>query len=317
MGSELVGLRARTSSSRVDHSRRRSHALALAAFALGVLGCRSTDRAVDEASLGAPSDEPVQAATEPVGTDRRSAQDRILSRLSAHEPLYFAVGFHERTNAKFQYSFAYQFFNPDAALVRKATWLEGVHFGFSQTSVWDLESDSAPFLDSTYRPALFWRDKQVDRWSSEGLAIGMEAGFEHESNGKDGDESRSVNIVYAKPSWDWSFAGTTHFVVEPKVWAYLSVGDENHDIDEYRGHFNLRLEAYDDHGFGASSDMRLGQDSDHGYLQVDLTYPMRRILFGDFEGFLFVQYFNGWGESIIAFDQKTPAQVRVGFALIR
>lgn len=265
---------------------------------------------------------PSESELEPVATGQRSsdgpsAQERILSRLSAHEPLYFAVGFNERTNAKFQYSFAYSFLNPGGELVKETPWLEGIHFGFSQTTIWDLETESAPFLDSTYRPALFWRDLQIERWSREGLSVGMETGLEHESNGQGGVDSRSVNIAYAKPSWNWMLSSGIHIAVEPKVWAYLGEGNENSDIEDFRGNFNLRLRAYHDEGFGISSDMRLGRDTDYGYLQIDFTYPLRKLLSEDFEGFLFLQYFNGWGESIIVYDQKTPSQVRIGFALIR
>ncbi len=268
--------------------------------------------------INSPSEsKPEQAVTQQRSSDGVSAQDRILSRLSAHEPLYFAVGFNERTNAKFQYSFAYSFLNPEGELVTGTPWLEGIHFGFSQTTIWDLQSESAPFLDSTYRPALFWRDQKIERWSREGLSIGMETGIEHESNGKGGVDSRSVNIAYAKPSWNWRLPSDLRIAVEPKIWAYLGESSGNSDIEDFRGNFNLRLRAYRDDGFGISSDIRIGRDSDHGYLQVDWTYPLRKLLSDDFEGFLFVQYFNGWGESIIVYDQKTPSQVRIGFALIR
>ncbi len=297
------------------------------ASAICMFGCASTGgTAVHRGSWsgaqeGTP-DDPVLSSQdlEPgprTADDGPTAQERILARLSAHEPLYFAVGFQGRDNARFQYSFAYKFLNPEGDLVQRHPWIEGFHFGFSQTSFWDLESSSAPFLDSSYRPGLFWRDQRIEDWSSDSLNTGIELGFEHESNGKDGLESRSVNIAYVKPRLDWAIGDSTHIVVEPKVWAYLDKGDKNPDIAEFRGQFNLRLNAYDEDGLGISSDMRLGKNSDRGYLQVDMTYPMQKLFSGDFEGFLLVQYVNGWGESILGYDRKGPSQIRIGFSLIR
>ena len=148
----------------------------------------------------------------------QASQEIFLSRFASHEPIYFAVGFNEITNAKFQFSFKYRVVDPEGALtdVAPAFW-SGVHFGYTQTSFWDLESASAPFFDTNFRPSLFWFRDRIDRYSGEDLKVSFESGFEHESNGKGGLESRSLNIFYVRPKWNWSIGDDDHIEVAPKV----------------------------------------------------------------------------------------------------
>lgn len=76
--------------------------------------------------------------------------------------------------------------NEDGDLAREFAPLRHLYFGYTQTALWDLESDSAPFRDSSYRPSLFYRNDQI--WTSPGrdVRFGLAGGLEHESNGRDG-----------------------------------------------------------------------------------------------------------------------------------
>jgi outer membrane phospholipase A len=60
---------------------------------------------------------------------------------------------------------------------------------------------------------------------------------------------------------------------------------------------------------------QMGGGADHGSVQLDLTYPTMRF-FGSFSLYLDVQYFNGYGESLLGYNQRTD-ELRVGFALFR
>ena len=252
-----------------------------------------------------PSQDPEQDKAD---TDR--AQRRTVDRISQYEPTFFAIGANERINAKFQFSLRYQLYEGGTE------WLEGFHVAYTQTSIWDLESASKPFFDSSYRPALFWRRDVIDALSSDDLELGIEAGFEHESNGKAGDESRSINIAYARPSVRARVDDDVWLVCEPKVWGYLEKS-ENRDIAEFRGYGEFRVGGYCEDGLGAFVNFRVGDDLDRGSLDVQVSYPLAQLLSGDVSGFLFLQYFNGWGETILNYDQKSPAQIRLGVALVR
>ena len=250
--------------------------------------------------------------------DLQATQEAFLSRFAAHEPIYFSVGFNEVTNAKFQFSFKYRIADPEGLLIDAApSFWSGIHFGYTQTSFWDLESASAPFFDTNFRPSLFWFRDRIAKYSSESLKFGFEAGVEHESNGQGGATSRSLNIIYIRPKWNWSLGNDDHFEIAPKVWTYVGDLDDNTGIEDFRGYFQLRTRAYDEDGLQLSSELRIGADTDHGYHQLDLSYPLNKIFYGELGAYLHLQYFNGWGESLRTFNLKTPSQFRIGVMLVR
>ena len=59
----------------------------------------------------------------------------------------------------------------------------------------------------------------------------------------------------------------------------------------------------------------MGKNAKRGNVQLDLTYPTMRF-FGSFSLYLDVQYFNGYGESLLGYNQRTD-ELRVGFELFR
>src|SRR5690606_20844472 len=173
--------------------------------------------------------------------------------LQTHEPMYFLVGRREgMTSARFQLSFKYRFFDERNPLRRIAP-VDKLYFGYTQTSIWDLSEDSSPFRDTVYRPSLFYFDPDV--WSSTdgSHTIGLSAGLEHASNGRGGDDSRSINIAFVEPSWRKFLSDSKWYVsVSPKLWAYLDKED-NPDIADYYGYgaLSLKLGRVDGWLFGA------------------------------------------------------------------
>ena len=87
-------------------------------------------------------------------------------------------------------------------------------------------------------------------------------------------------------------------------------GDDNPDIDDYMGYFEL-YSAYqwDEHNFGIMLRNNLRSDN-KGAFQFDWTFPL------DDEGKLrgYVQYFNGYGESLIDYNRRVN-RLGVGFVL--
>lgn len=220
----------------------------------------------------------------------------VIGQISAFEPVYFAFGWRGQDNAKFQVSFKYQF-------------SRGFFLGYTQTSVWDLGSDSLPFRDSSYRPSVFYvlrRDRQT-AW---------QAGYEHESNGKAGADSRSIDMLFIRPMMDLGSSGRYRLILAPKAWAYLDKS-ENPDIQEYRGYADLFVLYEMQEGFGIfdglqlSANARRGADKHYGSIQLDLSYPVGKVVYG------YVQYFSGWGETILDYNRRLPFQVRVGVMLVR
>ena len=231
--------------------------------------------------------------------------------LSENDPMYFVVGAHDGWNARFQLSFKYRLFDQGSGFGQDQPWLAGLYFAYTQNSIWDLEADSRPFRDTSYRPSLFWRWERADEktWID-----GVRAGFEHESNGKEGDESRSINILFVRPEWRWKLREDASFEFTPKIYGYLDKAD-NPDIQKYRGYVDWRF-RYDAGGeWIVTPVLRVGT-SGKGSVQVDASRRVRDLKVGPISGYLQLQYFNGYGEDILDYNVRRPWQFRIGFAIV-
>jgi outer membrane phospholipase A len=230
--------------------------------------------------------------------------------LSENESIYFIVGSHGDTTARFQLSFKYRMFDRELGWGRDQPWLTGFYFAYTQTSVWNLSEDSMPFVDTSYRPSFFWQWRRTDdkTWID-----GLRLGFEHESNGKEGTDSRSVNTLFLRPEWHFQFADGKILEFTPKLYAYLDK-EANPDIEDYRGYVDWRA-RYGDRGriFGAMA--RFG-NSGKGSLTLDWFERTRVLGMGPVSGYVYVQYFTGYGESLLTYNQQSRAQLRIGFAIV-
>lgn len=234
--------------------------------------------------------------------------------LSGHEPMYFLIGRRHTTSARFQFSFKYRIFDTESAIVRWLPPLSGLHFAYSQTSLWDLTGESKPFRDNSYRPALLYH------WQG-GPAVGdhrawrVEAGLEHESNGRDGERSRSINIAYLKPERRFALSPRRYLSVGAKLYHYLD-REENADIVDTRGRADWLLRLGQEDGWQWSMTLRRGE-AGVGSVQNEWSYPLRRPFFADTGGYVFIQHFNGFGETLLDYRTRNEGQVRFGFAIVR
>lgn len=235
--------------------------------------------------------------------------------VSGYDPLYFIAGT-ESPNAKFQVSFKYQLVSNDGALGKWAPPLKGFHFAYSQTSLWDWNGESAPFFDSSYRPEMLFAWERVAGGSSNWFRLDLQGGAQHESNGKGGDDSRSLNITYLKPTLTLGRPGTLQLTLAPRAWLYVGDLEDNPDLKDYRGYVDLRTVVGWSKGVQLSALGRLGDDWNHGSLQLDLTYPMMKLLSGSFSVYLHAQYFIGYGESLLLYNEYGTS-FRVGFSFYR
>lgn len=262
------------------------------------------------------ADEQDSVASSPSET-QSNAFNRFVANLSPDEPLYIVFGWRDGTNAKLQLSFKYRFLNPEGRLTKGVPFFSRVYFGYTQTSLWDLGEPSAPFFDTSYQPSLFYRHDRLKVWSKGRSRLWGQIGFEHESNGKAGGDSRSVNTVYVRPVLEIDRAiGSAHLSVEPRLWAYVGDLSENPDIAEYRGYGQLKLAVTGRAEWQIAATGRVGT-SGKGSLQIDLTYPMDRIFLRTFDAYIYAQYFSGWSESLLTYDERLPWQLRIGIAVVR
>lgn len=262
-------------------------------------------------------DEPAPTHRQAVAEEASETSDRdtarFLSAFSPYEPNYFIAGSSGSTNAKFQISLKFRLFNPNTL----SPLLEKFYLGYSQTSIWDIGADSAPFYDTSYRPTLFFLDEDVAQWPfRKSSRLGVQAGVEHESNGKDGPESRSMNTVYVRPTLTVPLWEDYFFAFSPKLYTYVEKSD-NPDMPGYRGYGDYQFKFGTVDGLQLSATLRKGTYKDPYSAQFDLSYPLRVATFGNLGGYLLVQYFEGWGESLLDYDRHVRPQFRVGLMITR
>jgi outer membrane phospholipase A len=253
---------------------------------------------------------------EPVEAGKPFDAGRFFEQqISAHEPMYFIAG-DKSPNAKFQLSFKYQFLNETSPHATNYPALKGVKLAYTQTSLWDLSSPSAPFFDTSYKPALLYNwDRVVGGKERDHFRLDLQGGLQHESNGKGGVDSRSMNMIYLRPTLVFGRDDSFQLTLQPRVWGYIGGLSDNRDLDEYRGYFDLRAVVGWRRGLQLAALGRMGHEGNHTSLQLDLTYPTMQ-LFSSFSVYLQAQYFTGYGESLLLYNQRTDV-FRVGFALYR
>lgn len=231
--------------------------------------------------------------------------------LSENDPMYFVLGAREGYSARFQLSFKYRLFDIGSGFGRAQPWLSGFYFGYTQNSLWDLSSQSKAFRDTSYRPAVFWK---WDRTDEKTFVDSLRAGLEHESNGRDGPRSRSINIAFLRPEWHWKLANGHQLQFTPKFYRYLEK-DENPDISHYRGHADWRV-RYDAAGdWVATAVVRRGTMGKGSFL-LDLSRRARDLRFGPVGGYFHIQYFTGYGEDILDYNVRRRSQLRLGVAIV-
>ncbi len=212
--------------------------------------------------------------------------------IAPYEPLFAAAGKAEElssTEAKFQISFKGRLWATD-----DRRW--GVWAAYTQQNQWQLYNGdvSRPFRETNYMPELLVSYRpDVDlgggfRW---GL---VNAGFNHQSNGRSDVLSRSWNRIFAEFGVE-----RDNLMLTGRVWHRLKeneVDDDNPDITDYYGNGEIAaLYRWRGHSFsvGGRGNLRTGK----GAVQAAWTTPP---FLGPLRGYL--QVFSGYGESLIDYN---------------
>lgn len=191
---------------------------------------------------------------------------------------------------------------------------DALYFAMTLQAWWQLYSDdiSSPFRETNYKPEIFYLAPLP--WKLYGGNLGFALHFEHQSNGQFQALSRSWNRLHLTMLYD-----TDHWTAALKVWHRLEesekemslspVGDDNPDIEDYYGNYELKLgyAINDQHKIYtlARKNWRTG----NGAIEINYSFPFTGRLRG------FAQYFSGYGESLIDYNHKQQ-KFGVGITLI-
>ncbi len=232
--------------------------------------------------------------------------------LSTYEPIYFILGTYPA--AEFQFSVKYKVFN----FTNAANPLTHLYFAYTQTSFWDLISSDPSFYDTSYKPSAFFLYRDVfDRGC---FHLGLQPGFEHESNGRGGAGERSLYSAYLQPTAAFDLPDHWQFTLQPRAWSYVDVGQNNQDIADYRGYADvLSALAWTDPHSGEkiqlSAKVRMGDAGNHAGLWFDVRFNLAGVpWFSKFNPAIQVQYFTGYGQTLRQYDESSHG-LRAGLCL--
>lgn len=214
----------------------------------------------------------------------------------------------ERYEAKYQISLKVPL-NPNDLFVPG----DSLYFGMTVQAWWQVYSEaiSRPFRETNYQPEIFYQAPLP--WKPFDGNMGFEIGFEHQSNGQTQQLSRSWNrinlaILYEKEDHFVAFRPWYRIPEEKKEQPQSPVGDDNPDIQDYMGNYTLDMAyAFSDERKVAVM-LRKNWRTGKGAIEINFTRP----IFGRMIGLL--QYFNGYGESLIDYDHKQQ-KIGLGIAL--
>lgn len=147
------------------------------------------------------------------------------------------------------------------------------------------------------------------------VTLGAQAGIRHESNGRAGADSRSLNTVYIQPTATFP-VGAYRLSVGPRVWAYVGDLSDNPDIRRFRGNTGLTAEIGRDDGLRLTTTTRFNAGSGKGSVNGEVSYPLDRLSGLGLNFYLFGQAFTGYGENLLDYDRQ-QTRLRVGFGIVR
>ena len=175
---------------------------------------------------------------------------------------------------------------------------------FSQKTIWNVMEESLPMRDMNFNPGIGLGHLVIRKNKYIGSVFIM---FEHESNGKDSLASRSWNKISANTSIMLS----KRLNAQMKLWIPIIDGENNRDILEYNGigHIGFNYISSNDRvRAGILTTWRTKSFSFN--TQWELSYKLNKKV----NQFLFIQYYNGYGENLLDYNQYKSV-IRVGFVI--
>lgn len=176
---------------------------------------------------------------------------------------------------------------------------------YTQKCMWNVFEKSMPMRDLNFNPGiglakhLFVKNRYVGKLT---LLV------EHESNGRDGADSRSWNKI----SLACNVFIDPNFMIHGKAWIPIVDGQNNKDILDYCGIYQTGFTYTTPNkrfGFALTLVKRRGWN-----LNYNSIWEINYRLFKKENQFLFLQYYNGYGENLLDYN-KFHSRLRVGIVI--
>lgn len=176
---------------------------------------------------------------------------------------------------------------------------------YTQKTLWNVFQESMPMRDHNFNPGIGWTFPFFSKGRYAGKATIL---LEHESNGRDGEASRSWNRI--------SFSGSTlidrWLMVHAKLWIPIIDGMNNKDILRYCGIYQTGTQISTPDRkfiFDILLTKRMGWN-----LSFNTTIGFSWRIWKKSNQYFFVQYYNGYGENLLDYNQFR-SRLRAGIVI--
>jgi len=214
-----------------------------------------------------------------------------IETIQPYQPTYLIAGDKEN-QVKYQISFKYGLWYP---------YNSGLFLSYTQLAKWNLYDKSSPFRETNYNPSVFWEKGNV--WKFDFLRI---IPYEHKSNGRDGEESRSIDRGFLEAQA--SIGEKLNLGIREKVGYFYAVSNKNKDIKRYIGNFETELFAQikSQHGYLGHEKLSFAGEWTNKFYwyKIELSF---RIFTTKIRPHVYVQYYNGYGEFLLNYNKKSNA----------
>ncbi|MDY3931929.1 MAG: phospholipase A [Muribaculaceae bacterium] len=176
---------------------------------------------------------------------------------------------------------------------------------YSQKTFWNVFEESMPMRDLNFNPGIGLSKLLIVKDRLIGKATLM---VEHESNGRDGLASRSWNRI----SLSANIYIDPNIMIHGKAWIPIVDGENNRDLLDYYGLYQTGVVLTTTNrrfGFSVLLTKRKGWNLNYNTV-IELNYR----LFKKDNQFLFVQYYNGYGENLLDYNEY-HSRLRVGIVI--
>lgn len=162
-------------------------------------------------------------------------------------------------------------------------------FGYTQQSIWAIYAKSSPFRGNIYNPSVQFYYPII---RGTRLSGALQGGFEHKSNGQDGDNSRSMNYFYATYA---HYFGKCVSAQLKLLYGYGFVGSAlSERIYDYYGYGHLALTYHTpNYRFEAMLKVAPLVRMKSADVEMGLYYRISKV---HNDPYLYIQYTYGYGE---------------------
>ena len=184
-------------------------------------------------------------------------------------------------------------------------WHSYLFLFYTQKAMWNIFEESLPFRDLNFNPGIGISKLIISKDRLMGKATIL---FEHESNGRDGEASRSWNKV----SLCGSLFVLRDLMVHGKIWIPIIDGKQNKDILSYSGIFQVGAQYISPNKrwvVDATFVKRKGWNFNFN-TTINVGFRLSRTA----NQFLMLHFYDGYGENLLDYN-KYHCRIRLGLLI--